>query len=103
MPVAGPHVVAGITLSDPPAQIIANERANDPSFTADDTVDLLENGVEVDDAYALNDGIYSRSRIYSLSIPHLLKLHPLIQGLTSCNELAKAMTVWLADELAGSR
>lgn len=83
-------------------QIIANERANDPSFTADDASDLLESGVEVDDAYALNDGIYSLSRVYCLSIPHLLKLHPFIQGLTSCQELAKAMADSLADELAGS-
>lgn len=83
-------------------QIIANERANDPSFTADDASELLESGVEVDEAYALNDGIYSLSRVYCLSIPHLLKLHPFIQGLTSCQELAKAMADSLADELAGS-
>jgi uncharacterized NAD(P)/FAD-binding protein YdhS len=83
-------------------QIIANERANDPSFTADDASDLLEGGVEVDEAYALNDGIYSLSRVYCLSIPHLLKLHPFIQGLTSSQELAKAMADSLADELAGS-
>ena len=83
-------------------QIIANERANDPSFTADDASDLLESGLEVDEAYALNDGIYSLSRVYCLSIPHLLKLHPFIQGLTSCWELAKAMADSLADELAGS-
>jgi uncharacterized NAD(P)/FAD-binding protein YdhS len=83
-------------------QIIANERANDPSFTADDASDLLESGVEVDEAYALNDGIYSLSRVYCLSIPHLLKLHPFIQGLTSCNELAQAMTDSLADSLSGS-
>ena len=83
-------------------QIIANERANDPSFTADDASDLLESGIEVDEAYALNDGIYSLSRVYCLSIPHLLKLHPFIQGLTSCYDLAKAMADSLADALAGS-
>lgn len=83
-------------------QIIANERANDPSFSADDVSDLLESDVEVDDSYALNDGLYSLSRVYCLSIPHLLKLHPFIQGLTSCNDLAQAMAESLADELAGS-
>lgn len=83
-------------------QIIANERANDPSFTADDASDLLESGVDVDDAYALNDGIYSLSRVYCLSIPHLLKLHPFIQGLTSCHELARAMADALAAGLGGS-
>mgnify|MGYP001208030624 CR=1 FL=1 len=83
-------------------QIIANERANDPSFTVDDVSDLLESGVEVDESYALNDGLYSLSRVYCLSIPHLLKLHPFIQGLTSCDELAQAMAASLADELAES-
>lgn len=82
-------------------QIIANERANDPSFTADDVSDLLDSGVEVDEAYALNDGIYCLSRVYCLSIPHLLKLHPFIQGLTSCQELARVMAESLADELVG--
>jgi uncharacterized NAD(P)/FAD-binding protein YdhS len=83
-------------------QIIANERCNDPSLSADDVSDLLESGVEVDESYALNDGLYSLSRVYCLSIPHLLKLHPFIQGLTSCQELAKVMAESLADELVGS-
>lgn len=82
-------------------QIIANQRANDPSFTADDVSDLLESGVDVSDSFALNDGLYNLSRVYCLSIPHLLKLHPFIQGLTSCNDLAKAMATSLAHDLAG--
>ena len=84
-------------------QIIANERAGDPSFTADDVSDLLESGVEVSDSYALNDGLYNLSRVYCLSIPHLLKLHPFIQGLTSCNELAAAMATSLAEDIAGKQ
>lgn len=83
-------------------QIIANERASDPSFTADDLSDLLESGVDVHDSFALTDGLYSLSRVYCLSIPHLLKLHPFIQGPTSCNDLAKAMATSLARELAGA-
>jgi uncharacterized NAD(P)/FAD-binding protein YdhS len=83
-------------------QIIANERDNDPSFAADDVSDLLQNGVEVGASYELNDGLYSLSRVYCLSIPHLLKLHPFIQGLTSCYDLAQAMADSLADELAGT-
>jgi uncharacterized NAD(P)/FAD-binding protein YdhS len=82
-------------------QIIANERANDPSFTADDVSDLLASGVEVGESFELNDGLYSLSRVYCLSIPHLLKIHPFIQGLTSCNDLAQAMAGSLADEVAG--
>lgn len=94
---------AALTLQELPfptlrLQIIAN----DPCFTIDDASDLLESGLEVDEAYALNDGIYSLSRVYCLSIPHLLKLNPFIQGLTSCQELAKVMAGSLADELARS-
>jgi uncharacterized NAD(P)/FAD-binding protein YdhS len=81
-------------------QIIANERVNDPSFSADDVSDLLEASVDVDESFALNDGLYSLSRVYCLSIPHLLKMHPFIQGLTSCNELARAMTDSLAKALS---
>jgi uncharacterized NAD(P)/FAD-binding protein YdhS len=83
-------------------QIIANERANDPSFTADDVSDLLDSGIEVGDSLELNDGLYSLSRVYCLSIPHLLKMHPFIQGLTSCDELAKAIADSLADTLSCS-
>jgi uncharacterized NAD(P)/FAD-binding protein YdhS len=83
-------------------QIIANERGNDPSFSADDVSDLLASGVEVGDAFELNDGLYSLSRIYCLSIPHLLKLHPFIQGLTSCNDLARAMAASMGDAISGA-
>jgi uncharacterized NAD(P)/FAD-binding protein YdhS len=82
-------------------QIIANERASDPTFTADDASDMLDGGLDVDDTFALNDGLYSLSRVYCLSIPHLLKIHPFIQGLTSCNDLAKSMAGSLAQEIGG--
>lgn len=83
-------------------QIIANERAVDPSLTADDVSDLLESGIAVGDAYALSDGLYNLSRVYCLSIPHLLKMHPFIQGLTSCHDLAATMANALAEQVAGS-
>jgi hypothetical protein len=84
-------------------QIIANEQANDPAFIAQDTSQLLESGLDVNDSFALNDGLFNLSRVYCLSIPHLLKMHPFIQGLTSCNELAAAMANALAEDLAGTQ
>lgn len=83
-------------------QIIANERASDPALAAGGTADLRDAGIAVGDGFALADGLYTLSRVYCLSIPHLLKLHPFIQGLTSCNDLAAAMAGSLAKVLAGA-
>lgn len=72
-------------------QIIVNERAKGAGKDKRKETDILEDIVDVGDAFELSDGLYSLSRVYCLSIPHLLKMHPFIQGLTSCNELAMAM------------
>lgn len=66
-------------------QIIANEQANNPAFTAHDTSELLESGLDVNDSFALNDGLFNLSRVYCLSIPRLLKMHPFLKGLALCN------------------
>lgn len=80
-------------------QIIVNERAAAPRSGGRVEADILEDSVDVGDAFELNDGLYNLSRVYCLSIPHLLKLHPFIQGLTSCNDLAIAMAQSLEAEM----
>ena len=59
-------------------QIMANA-LRDNSDTA--------NEIDVSGSLALLDGVNRVSNVYCLSIPHLMRLQPFVQGLTSCEAL----------------